>query len=192
MAGKTFPAIPAHAQPAILHIWQEAHVSFIGVNEVSWIEISTARNCWSHTKNQQESLYFMITACHRNGFHITGPLLDDAYKGPMSFDVFILTLLAWLSCWTIRWVADNLWCQDPDVTSGWYSRIGLWLYLLSIYTCAVNWNLAMNVSGSSLICIYIYIYICVFLNKSYDGGGGGSQSLRPSVSRYDVIWYLPW
>ena len=26
VAGKTFPAIPAHAQPAILRIWQEAHV----------------------------------------------------------------------------------------------------------------------------------------------------------------------
>ena len=25
VAGKTFPAFPAHAQPAILHIWQEAH-----------------------------------------------------------------------------------------------------------------------------------------------------------------------
>ena len=27
MAGKTFPAFPAHAQPAILRIWQEAHGS---------------------------------------------------------------------------------------------------------------------------------------------------------------------
>ena len=25
VAGKTFPALPAHAQSAILHIWQEAH-----------------------------------------------------------------------------------------------------------------------------------------------------------------------
>ena len=25
MAGKTFPTLPAHAQPSILHIWQEAH-----------------------------------------------------------------------------------------------------------------------------------------------------------------------
>ena len=25
VAGKTFPAFPAHAQPAILRIWQEAH-----------------------------------------------------------------------------------------------------------------------------------------------------------------------
>ena len=24
-AGKTFPALPAHAQPALLRIWQEAH-----------------------------------------------------------------------------------------------------------------------------------------------------------------------
>ena len=28
VAGKTFPAFPAHAQPAILRIWQEAHVNF--------------------------------------------------------------------------------------------------------------------------------------------------------------------
>ena len=27
MAGKTFPAFPAHARPAILRIWQEAHFS---------------------------------------------------------------------------------------------------------------------------------------------------------------------
>ena len=26
LAGKTFPAFPAHAQPAILRIWQEAHI----------------------------------------------------------------------------------------------------------------------------------------------------------------------
>ena len=26
VAGKTLPAFPAHAQPAILRIWQEAHV----------------------------------------------------------------------------------------------------------------------------------------------------------------------
>ena len=25
LAGKTFPAFPVHVQPAILHIWQEAH-----------------------------------------------------------------------------------------------------------------------------------------------------------------------
>ena len=25
VAGKTFPSFPAHAQPTILHIWQEAH-----------------------------------------------------------------------------------------------------------------------------------------------------------------------
>ena len=30
MAGKTFPAFPAHAQPAILHFWSEAYV------EASW------------------------------------------------------------------------------------------------------------------------------------------------------------
>ena len=29
MVGKTFPAFPAHAQPAILHILQEAHAKFI-------------------------------------------------------------------------------------------------------------------------------------------------------------------
>ena len=27
MAGKTFPAFPAHAQPAVLQIWQEAHMA---------------------------------------------------------------------------------------------------------------------------------------------------------------------
>ena len=49
VAGKTFPAFPAHAQPAILRIWQEAHwssshslnqwwlhVGFIYVNKFHW------------------------------------------------------------------------------------------------------------------------------------------------------------
>ena len=26
--GKTYPAFPAHAQPSILHIWQEAHLEY--------------------------------------------------------------------------------------------------------------------------------------------------------------------
>ena len=30
----TFPAFPAHAQPVILRIWQEAHVSVAGVPPV--------------------------------------------------------------------------------------------------------------------------------------------------------------
>ena len=30
--GKTFPAFPAHAQPAILRIWQEAHMAPLGQN----------------------------------------------------------------------------------------------------------------------------------------------------------------
>ena len=30
--GKTFPAFPAHAQPAILRIWQEAHVESVSMS----------------------------------------------------------------------------------------------------------------------------------------------------------------
>ena len=33
--GKTFPAFPAHAQPAILRIWQEAHV--LRCHGVQWV-----------------------------------------------------------------------------------------------------------------------------------------------------------
>ena len=29
VAGKTFPAFPVHAQPAILRIWQEAHDNYV-------------------------------------------------------------------------------------------------------------------------------------------------------------------
>ena len=34
MAGKTFPAFPTHAQPAILPIWLEAQVSANGVGRI--------------------------------------------------------------------------------------------------------------------------------------------------------------
>ena len=33
VVGKTFPAFPAHAQPAILHIWQEAHWACFSVKQ---------------------------------------------------------------------------------------------------------------------------------------------------------------
>ena len=41
--GKTFPAFPAHAQPTILRIWQEAHDE-VGLPRLYWIGISQVNN----------------------------------------------------------------------------------------------------------------------------------------------------
>ena len=42
VAGKTFPAFPAHAQPAIVRIWQEAHALRRQTPIYSWIISRTA------------------------------------------------------------------------------------------------------------------------------------------------------
>ena len=44
--GKTFPAFPAHAQPAILCIWQEAHGSTLTPPWISMISNHTPSKLW--------------------------------------------------------------------------------------------------------------------------------------------------
>ena len=57
MAGKTFPAFPAHAQPAILRIWQKAHSCWM-LNSASYL--LTARQCAHIVTSQLLSLWH----CH--------------------------------------------------------------------------------------------------------------------------------
>ena len=85
--GETFPAVPAHAQPAILHIWQEAHgdmlpkateYPFIVENEIGFLLktgiidiISLSMAClltyWKHVKcpwtelSTTELMHYMVT-----------------------------------------------------------------------------------------------------------------------------------
>ena len=35
MEGKSFPAFPAHAQPTILRVWEEAHCKYDGENSLA-------------------------------------------------------------------------------------------------------------------------------------------------------------
>ena len=44
--GETFPAFPAHAQPAIMPIWQEAHASRIWITS-SCLSLRTVNIIWS-------------------------------------------------------------------------------------------------------------------------------------------------
>ena len=56
VAGKTFPAFPAHAQPTISRIWQEAHhMTVPGVKKLPWTRRikSTSTQPLLHTTNNQ-------------------------------------------------------------------------------------------------------------------------------------------
>ena len=49
--GKTFPAFPAHAQPAILRIWQEAHGPT--GNKSSSVQVMTSFSVWNFNLGQR-------------------------------------------------------------------------------------------------------------------------------------------
>ena len=49
VAGKTFPAFPAHAQPAILRIWKEAHVC-VTTWRIPWDMWYSRTESWRYTR----------------------------------------------------------------------------------------------------------------------------------------------
>ena len=64
MAGKKFPAFPAHAQPAILRIWQEAHGFVVGgVFHSVWTYLShvVLSLCWLKVTANEK--YFPCSIC---------------------------------------------------------------------------------------------------------------------------------
>ena len=65
VAGKTFPAFPAHAQPVILCIWQEAHDPHWGPLR-NWQRTSIKRNADTH-----HNMLFFQTSKYGKEFNIT-------------------------------------------------------------------------------------------------------------------------
>ena len=86
VAGKTFPAFPAHAQPAILPIWQEPIVN--------------------HAVH-------MMTPRHWHASHITG--LIPITKGQLCRTLMYALLWVWTAWWTYIWVDDDPWCHHTHV-----------------------------------------------------------------------------
>ena len=54
--GKTFPAFPAHAQPAIWRIWQEAHCQIPGTNVYTTVQSKSIQihACYIETINNDD------------------------------------------------------------------------------------------------------------------------------------------
>ena len=74
VVGKTFPALPAHAQPAILRIWQEAH----GI--ATHLKIKS-----QHFFNRQQIFKLMAMSCHKlNGYPNTDPQNFHQAKRPIA------------------------------------------------------------------------------------------------------------
>ena len=65
MAGETFPAFPAHAQPAILRLWLEAHIGAVMGLYLEVVPIfRTSDSLW---ENNYSTLIVMDQGS--NGYH---------------------------------------------------------------------------------------------------------------------------
>ena len=87
--GKTFPAFPAHAQPAILPIWQEAH--------------ATSSVCGTiQTVNSMGSVFMFLCGIlvNRFGYRIFLPRICEPGQSETIFFLAVISQLLW---WPVGW-----------------------------------------------------------------------------------------